>query len=433
LFVRGFPRSPKCEARRSRDAEEVPQLKEGWKLVDEARELFREHFPLEALDTTWQDPRRTFSVEDYLSLQLIGLVNPTVKTMRGLCAATHLPRLQRQWGCGPMSLGSVSEAQHLIDPELMRPLIGELNSRVLTVRQQAARSSDPAPPVRSSYDERLNAFDLRATDSTVMAALPRMVWALYGGGRGGCLKNAVRVHVSFDPLSLRPVEFKVSEGRLCERKAWKENHQRAEPQATFIADRYYSKDFGLLDAMVRKGTHFVVRLREADYLRVVEELPLSEADRAEGVVRQAWVELGKRPRQKKKELIRVIWLQRAEGMIILATDYPPDQLPAELASLMYRERWQVEFFFRWIKCLLGCRHWMAESREGVTLQLYLVLIAALLLQLRCGRRPTRRMMELLQFYFQGLASVDDLSLGLEREAAMAEAAAERKKNRRLFC
>ena len=420
---------------RSRDGKlgreaEVSELTQGWKLVEEARELFGRHLPGKLLKRTWADRRRTFKVEDYLSLLLIGLFNPTVKTLRGLCAATQLKGLQRQWGCGPMSVGSVSEAQHLVEPELLRGVIEELNSEVRRREQQRPHPSDPGPRPRGACDERLAAFDLRAVDSTLLAALPRMAWAVYGGGRAGFLNNAVRFHLSFDPVGLRPVEFKVTEGRHCERKAWKENHQRAEPSVTSIADRYYSQNFGLLEEMAADGRHFVVRLRESDHFEVLEEILLSEADRAEGVVRQAWVELGKRPRHKKKTKVRVIWLQRPEQMIVLATDFSAEELPAELAALMYRLRWEVEFFFRWIKWLLGCRHWMAESRNGVTLQLYLVVVAALLLQLRCGRRPTRRMMELLQFYFQGLATLDELSLGLEREAALAAARAARQKIRR---
>lgn len=401
---------------------EVPRLEHGWRLVDQARACFATHVPLEALDKSWQDPRRTFKAEDYLSLLLIGLFNPTVRTLRGLCAATHLPRLQMQWGCGSMSLGSTSEAQGLIDPELLRPLIAELSEQVLAQRQQVGA-------IPSGKDARLGLFDLRAIDSTVLSALPRMAWAVYGGGREGFVNNAVRFHLSFDPVATRPVGFAVSEGRRCERRVWKEDLQRVEPEVTSIGDCYYSQNFSLLEDIARKGGHFVVRLREHDHLDIVEELPISEEDKAAGVVRQAWVTLGKRPRHKNKKSIRVIWLQRPEKMIVLATDFDAERLPAELAAQMYRDRWQVEFFFRWIKCLLGCKHWMAESRQGVTLQLYLVLVAALLLQLRCGRRPTRRMMELLQFYFQGLASADELSLGLEREREMAEASAARKKTR----
>jgi IS4 transposase len=46
---------------------------------------------------------------------------------------------------------------------------------------------------------------------------------------------------------------------------------------------------------------------------------------------------------------------------------------------IYKLRWTIELFFRWLKCLLPCRHWLAESRNGVAIQVYCALIAALLL------------------------------------------------------
>jgi hypothetical protein len=51
----------------------------------------------------------------------------------------------------------------------------------------------------------------------------------------------------------------------------------------------------------------------------------------------------------------------------------------------------------------------------VNLQIYLALIAALLLQLYTGQAPNRRRMELIQFYLLGVASLDDLWAGLQRE------------------
>ena len=53
---------------------------------------------------------------------------------------------------------------------------------------------------------------------------------------------------------------------------------------------------------------------------------------------------------------------------------------------------------------MGTRHWLAESRTGVTVQIYLTLIAALLLQLFSGARPNKRALELLQFMALGWAS-----------------------------
>ncbi len=69
----------------------------------------------------------------------------------------------------------------------------------------------------------------------------------------------------------------------------------------------------------------------------------------------------------------------------------------------------MEGFFRWLKCVLGCRHWLAESERGVTMQLYPALIAGLMLHLMLGRRPDKRLMERLRFYLLGWATAEDLA------------------------
>ena len=86
-------------------------------------------------------------------------------------------------------------------------------------------------------------------------------------------------------------------------------------------------------------------------------------------------------------------------------------------ALLYKQRWQIELFFRRVKCILGCRHWLAESPQGVAIEIYLALIAALLLQLYTGQAPNRRMMELIQFYLLGVATLEELWAGVERERA----------------
>jgi len=51
---------------------------------------------------------------------------------------------------------------------------------------------------------------------------------------------------------------------------------------------------------------------------------------------------------------------------------------------------------------MGCGHWLAESPRGVAVQLYLALIGAPLLQLDFGRRPSKRIWELLQWRLLGM-------------------------------
>jgi hypothetical protein len=115
--------------------------------------------------------------------------------------------------------------------------------------------------------------------------------------------------------------------------------------------------------------------------------------------------------------VRVVWIEGRQSALMLVTNLTPQALPAAMVSMLYRRRWQIECFFKWIKCLLKCRHWLAESQAGVSLQLYLALIAAVLLQLCLGRRPNKRMFELIQLYQMGYATTEEVIAGLKREQA----------------
>jgi hypothetical protein len=99
--------------------------------------------------------------------------------------------------------------------------------------------------------------------------------------------------------------------------------------------------------------------------------------------------------------------------LLLATDL---EIEAELITLIYRYRWQIELFFKWLKSILGCRHLMAESPQGVAIQIYSALIAALMLQAFTGKRPGKRAMELIRMYLMGYADLNELIalLGVEK-------------------
>jgi DDE family transposase len=377
-----------------------------WRLIEDFRErLQRVLAPVKGGHPSWVHPERLLLSGDYLSLFLFGLLNPVVRSMRALCQASHLERVQKEVCSRPISLGSFSEAQHLLDPALLEKVFADLATEVHGSR---------------TPDRRLQLRDWMAHDGTLWRALPRMSWALYGGGRAGD-SRAVKLHLSFHVLEDKPVRGTVRRGKDCERAVWRESWQ---PGDAYIGDRYFGEDYGLLGKLGQRHCAYVLRLREQAAITVEEELPLSEADRAAGVVRQGWARLGVRTRSER---VRVVWVQAEGHELILVTNLPVEELPAELVSLLYRKRWQVELFFRWIKCILGCRHWLAESPEGVTLQVYLALIAALLLQLYTGRRPSKRLMELIQFYMLGVATLEELTAGLERERQRLEKA-ESKKN-----
>ena len=86
------------------------------------------------------------------------------------------------------------------------------------------------------------------------------------------------------------------------------------------------------------------------------------------------------------------------GVARLATDLV---IEAELVALIYRYRWQIELFFKWMKNILDNPHLMAESLEVMAIQTY----GALMLQRLTGKHPSNRAMELIRFYIIGYAKL----------------------------
>ncbi len=76
--------------------------------------------------------------------------------------------------------------------------------------------------------------------------------------------------------------------------------------------------------------------------------------------------------------------------------------------------YNIEVFFRWMKCVLGCRHLLSQGANGVTIQVYVAIIASLLISLWVGRAPTKRTYEMLCFYLSGWASEEELVAHIDR-------------------
>ena len=74
----------------------------------------------------------------------------------------------------------------------------------------------------------------------------------------------------------------------------------------------------------------------------------------------------------------------------------------------------MELFFRWVQCVLGCRPLLSQTANGVRMQVYVALIASLLISLWVERAPTKRTYEMFCFYFSGWASETELIAHLEQ-------------------
>lgn len=358
-----------------------------WKLVEDFRRRLGEAAQKLPAARTESDPRRKLLSADYFCLLLFGLFNPVVRTMRGLCAASALGRVQEEICSQSVSLGSFSEAQDVFAPEVLEMVFKDLAGEVGR-RGESLSGLKPAQ------------WQALVVDSSLFGALPRMAWALWR--HQGTTQRAVRLHVKFDLAAGAPVEATITPGKRCERAAWRKVFKQGE---LYVGDRNYGEDYALLSQARAAGCAFVVRLIAQAYVEVLEELPLSEEDRAARVVRAARVLLGRKEKAGPFVLVEVAG---EKGPLRLLSSLAADELPAHAVAVLYRQRWMVELFFRWIKCLLGCRHWLAESARGVAMQIYCALIAALLLALYSGKRPGKRAMEAIQFYLLGYATLEEL-------------------------
>ena len=317
------------------------------------------------------------------------MVNPVFDSMRGLCAASHLDKMQKEVCGRAISLGSFSEAQAVFEPGLLKEVFLEL--------AQQTKGSWGDPRLAHLADQ------LQLIDGTLLPALPRMHWALWQDDNN----RAAKLHLKFQVLKQSASEALITAGNICERKTMR---RFVKPGEIYVGDRYYGLEYRFLEELREMKVSFVMRIRNRPRMEVMEELPLSKADRAAGVTWQGMVKLGLK---WKSPPIRVVKVEVEGKEFLLATDLT---LEAELIALIYRYRWQIELFFKWLKCILKNRHLLAESPDGVAIQVYTALIAALMLQAFTGKRPSKRQMEMIQLHLMGFIELDELMgvLGLAK-------------------
>jgi hypothetical protein len=333
---------------------------------------------------------RELFFDHYVLLLLLYFFNPILSSLRGIQQASSLAKVQKLFGIQRVSLGSLSEATGVFDAEPLREIVQEL----------AAHSV----PLQHGYDaEALRG--LSAVDGTLLPALPRMVWALWQDDT----HHAAKMHLQFDVLKGVPSDATITAGASSE-----PNQLRAmlQPDHLYVIDRGYAS-FQLFRDILDARSSFVGRVKDNTVFSVAEERVVSAEAQAVGVIRD--IVVAKLGSDKHKDVIgqnlRLVIVRRtkpdgsAEDLWLITDRL---DLAAELVALAYHYRWTIELFFRWFKCILGCRHLLSEKPNGVAIQCYVALIASLLIVLWTGCKPTKRTWEMIQFYLIGWASLEEL-------------------------
>jgi hypothetical protein len=371
-----------------------------WKLLKRFNSLLEELGSVVAPSSREAHGLRELGRRSYFGLFLLGLFNPVIDSMRGLCAASGLAKVREFIGLdGPVGLSSFSGGQQVFVPEILEPVLGRL------VAQSLARQP------RGITHGRISPELIHLFDSTLWKVVRRMNWAQWREQH--CVQRAVRLHLKLRLSDLAPAGTLISAGNICERAAMRRMLKVGE---FYVGDRNYGADHALFDELKTLGCGFVLRLNNQAIYAIVESYPLSAAAVAGGIVLDALVRLGHRGRGGLQRIVIKHTPQMSEALILVTSESPETLDALEVAGL-YRHRWEIEKFFRWLKCLVPCRHWFAESAGGVTLQIYLCLIMGLLLAGQLGRKPNKRIRELLDFHQLGWIGDGELAAKVAAEAA----------------
>jgi putative transposase len=226
---------------------------------------------------------------------------------------------------------------------------------------------------------------LRREGEALIRLLDSSPIPLNGNGFPWAQANArtrgLKLHLLYDPRHARPVWFEVTSAKVDDVVAGRA--VPLEPDATYVFDKGYT-DYRWWCQIMTAGAFFVTRRKRNARCREIREA----AAEGEGILFDRRLKIGHRqprggaPRNPLYEVsLREIVVARpdkAEPLYLLTNDL--DRPAAEIARL-YKERWDIELLFKWIKQNLKIRRFLGRSENAVRIQIYVALIAFMLLRI----------------------------------------------------
>jgi len=366
---------------------------------------------------------RELHFDQYVTLVLLWMFNPMLDSVRALQKAAGLEKVAEQLGVKRFSLGSFSESVRVFDPDKLKAVVNQLSGELEPLNADGRLKGH------------LLGQSLKIVDATVLDAIATVAKAAWLPFQDGTAKHAWKLHVNFDfdtfcpePDGLELTDARNS-GKSDEKNVLR---KKLRGDCCYVTDRWFGQ-FTLFNQINAIGSSYVCRVKENSAFEVVEEGErlLSDADLAAGVVRDAVVRMGlsSKPDARPDHLIRIVVIEAEphakrggrrgktagpgnKGTVVIATNLL--HVPAEIIALIYHYRWAIEIFFRFFKQILGCRHLLSHKPEGVLIQVYCAVIACMLINLWTGKKPDKRTVEMLAFYFMGVATEQEVLAHLNR-------------------
>lgn len=211
---------------------------------------------------------------------------------------------------------------------------------------------------------------LLSIDSSVVTLCSKMFpWATWSRQKG-----AVKLHLTLDHAGYLPEAMVITTGKYSELTVAR--RQRYARGTILIMDRGFI-DFRWFRQLTQSGVLFVTRLKNDTPYEVVGQDPVVSA---KGLVADERIRLtGKRSRKRYPEILRKVTLDTDDGeRLEFLTNHLT--LAASTIADIYKDRWQIEIFFKILKQNLRIKSFVGTSANAVWIQIWTALIAMLLIK-----------------------------------------------------
>ena len=219
---------------------------------------------------------------------------------------------------------------------------------------------------RLALDNMVYAFD----SSTISLCLKLCPWAKFRKHKGG-----IKMHTLLDLRGNLPVSVYLTEAAVHDVKAL--DNLYIEPSAIYLMDKGYVDFYRLFHLVHKKKAFFVTRAKDNMLFKVIDS---TEVDKSTGVIADEQILLtGLRTSSWYPEEIRMVTYEDyATGNVYRFLTNELEHEALTIAEL-YRERWNVELFFKWIKQHLHIKSFYGISENAIYLQIWIAVCTYLLL------------------------------------------------------
>jgi hypothetical protein len=212
---------------------------------------------------------------------------------------------------------------------------------------------------------------LVSLDSTVID----LCLSLYDWAKFRRAKGAVKLHLVLDHDGYLPSFGIITDGKVADVKA---AHQMHFASGTIVVDDRGYNDYRLFAKWTRNGVYFVNRMKDNALYEVVEEHAVPQN---RNILKDQTIRLTGTGAQKKcPHLLRRIEAVREDTGDILVFITNHHALGASTIAAIYKDRWQIELFFKALKQNLKIKTFVGTSANAVRTQIWTALIAMLLLK-----------------------------------------------------